>query len=217
MREKLKTIYHSSKIVTLLLSIPKFIFDFYRYRILNDKIFLKFKFKQYLGYYPNLNNPKTFSEKLQWLKLYDRTPLHTICADKFAVRKFIAKEVGDEFLIPIFLHTNDVKSFNPVNLPNEPFIIKATHSSGRNLIVSEPGKMDWNLVRKKIKKWLKENFYYSLREWQYKNIPPAIIVEELLQEENGEIPRDFKFFCFNGQIEYIEVHENRHGDHKKLL
>jgi hypothetical protein len=83
--------------------------------------------------------------------------------------------------------------------------------------VRDPASMDWIHIRKKLKNWLKENYYYSLREWQYKNIPPAIVVEELLLKENNQIPKDYKFFCFNGQIEYIEVHENRFKIHKKLL
>ncbi len=133
------------------------------------------------------------------------------------MRDFIIDEIGEDFLIPLILHTNQIEILNPKKLPNKPFIIKATPRSGRNIIVTEPHKLYWKPVRKEIQKWLKENFYFLLREWQYKYIPPAVIVEDLLQEENGVIPLDFKFFCFNGQIEYIEVHENRYTDHKKLL
>lgn len=217
MRKTLRKIYYHSKITQLILKLPKILFDAYRYKLLSDEDFLKRQFKREAGYEPNLKNPKTFNEKLQWLKLHDRTELHTICADKYAVRNFITKEIGEKYLIPLLLHTTESDQLQPSTLPNKPFIIKATHSSGRNLIVKNPNQLNWRSARKRAKKWLKENYYHYLREWQYKNIPPAIVVEELLMEPNGEIPLDYKFFCFNGKIEYIEVHENRFSTHKKLV
>ncbi|MBK6266514.1 hypothetical protein JKA74_15825 [Marivirga sp. S37H4] len=217
MREVLKKFYNNSKIGGALLQLPKSVYDFYRYKILSDEVFLKSRFKYELGYKLDLEKPETYNQKIQWLKIHDRTPLHTTCADKYAVRDFIAKEIGAQHLIPLILYTNNPSDLRPENFQEKSFIIKATHSSGRNHIVKDKNIADWSGIRKKARKWLNENFYYCLREWQYKNIPPAIIVEQLLQDENGLIPFDFKIHCFHGEVEIFEVHENRHFSHKKLL
>lgn len=217
LRRKIINIYHNSRIGGILLKLPKSVYDFYRYRLLSDKAFLISRFEYELGYKLNLNSPKTLNEKIQWMKVYDRNPLYTLCSDKFAVRSYVEEKIGKKYLIPLVMHTNNAADLIPENLPEEPFIIKSTHSSGRNKIVWDKNSEDWNKIRKDAKKWLKENFYYRLREWQYKNIPPAIVVEKLITDENGLIPNDYKFWCFNGKIEYIEAHQNRHSDHKKVL
>lgn len=215
MREKLKKLYLHNKLVNILLKLPKWFYDIYRYRILTDTQFLKARFKMVFGKKLDLNNPKTFNEKLQWLKLNDRRKIYTICADKYAVREYIKNKIGEEYLIPLELVTNNPKDINPENIPDYPVIIKSTHASGRYIFVKDKSKIDWVDIRKTMKKWLKENYYYKLREWQYKDIPPAIIVEKLLVDKNGVIPRDVKIHCFNGNIEFIEVHEGRLTEHTK--
>ncbi len=217
MRDTLKRFYNHSKIGGILLKIPKSVYDFYRYRLLTDEAYLKSRFKYELGYSLDLKSPKSFNQKIQWLKINNRQELLTTCADKYAVRSFIAKEIGEEFLIPLILNTNNPSDLHPDNFTQDKFIIKSTHSSMQNKIVLDKNKEDWPRIQKNARKWLKENFYYRHREWQYKNIPPALNVEELLQDENGGIPFDYKIHCFNGNIEFLEVHENRHTSHKKIL
>lgn len=177
--------------------------------LLPDTLFLKRQYKKRLGRTLNLKNPKTFNEKMQWLKLYDRRPLHTIIADKYAVREYISKKIGPKYLIPLIHHTLDVDEIKPEKLPGYPFIIKTNHDSSGGIIIRDKSKADWSSIRKRLKKLLSKNHYYHAREWQYKNIKPRIIVEKLLMDDEGEIPYDYKFFCFHGKVKFIEVDIDR--------
>lgn len=216
MLKKFRKIYQETYLGKLILMAPKWVYDIYRYKIQSDTQFLKSRYKFELGKKLNLENPKTFTEKLQWLKIHDRRNIHTICADKYAVREYIKNKIGEEYLIPLEFVTNNPNEIVPENLPDYPVIIKSTHASGRYIFVKDKSQIDWVDLRKTLKIWLKENYYYKLREWQYKNIPPAIIVEKLLFDKSGKIPYDFKIHCFNGNIEFIEVHEERLTEHKKV-
>jgi hypothetical protein len=216
MLKAFKKLYTKNSFSKFLLAIPKLVYDLYRYKILSDTQFLKSRFKFTFGKELNLENPRTFNEKIQWLKINDRRAIYTICADKHAVRDYIANKIGQEILIPMILVTNKSEEINPENLPDYPIIIKSTHASGRYIIIRDKNQIIWPHLRKTLKKWLKENYYLKLREWQYKDIPHALIVEKLLTDKNGKIPSDVKFHCFNGEIEFIEVHENRLSAHKKI-
>lgn len=181
--------------------------------LLPDIFFLKKQYKKRTGKKLDLKNPKTFNEKTQWLKLHDRSPLHTMISDKYAVRKYISKRIGSKYLIPLIFHTLDAEEIRAENLPNYPFIIKSNHDSSGGIIIRDKSKADWDSIRKKLKKLLSKNYYYHAREWQYKNIKPRIIVEKLLMDDAGNIPYDYKVFCFNGQVKFIEVDINREKDH----
>ncbi|MBO0340529.1 ATP-grasp fold amidoligase family protein [Flagellimonas profundi] len=166
-----------------------------------------------MGKSPDLNDPKTLNEKIVWLKLNDRTPLHTKCADKFAVREYINEKVGDKYLVPLYYHTVNPKDIVPNNLPSPPYIIKTNHDSGGGVFVYDTEQIDWNQVQKSLKKRLSHNYYWESKEWQYKNIKPRIIVEKLLQNKEGKIPFDYKLHCFNGKVITIQVDMNRGTDH----
>ena len=189
MRELLKKIYLKTQLgknfITLMLKL--------RSAVVPEKLLLKSRFKRILGYPLNLKHPKTFNEKINWLKLNERTPLHTICSDKFAVRDHVKKQVGPEYLIPLLLETQDPNDLVPENLPDFPVIIKTNNDSGGGVNVFGKG------------------------EWQYKNIVPRIIVEKLLVNQDGEIPSDYKLHCFNGKLQFTQVDMDRHSDHKRNL
>ncbi|PHO09813.1 glycosyl transferase [Malaciobacter canalis] len=189
---------------------------FLRYLFISDEKYTKYKFKKYLHYDLNLINPKSFNQKLQWLKLYDRTPLHTKCADKFLVRDYIKNKIGEDYLIPLILVTKNPKEINKMKLPNYPVVVKPNHSRGAYIIKN---KNDYTFkdLQEKLSKELKNNFYYRTREWQYKNIEPQIIVEKLLIDEQGSIPKDYKFLCMNGKAKLIQVDSNRLNNHQKTL
>lgn len=187
-----------------------------RYIFIPDKTYIKYKFKKYLDYELNLENPQTFNEKLQWLKLYDRTPIHTQCADKFLARNFVKEKIGEKYLIPLIFVTQNPEDINITSLPNFPVIIKPNHSRGA-YIIKDKNTYKFNTLQKKLKKELKINFYHRTREWQYKNIKPLIIVEKLLTDEKGQIPNDYKFLCMNGKVELIQVDTNRFQKHEKTL
>lgn len=199
----------------MLISPAKKLYDIYRFRIITDKIFIKRAFKKILGYNLNLEKPKTFNEKIQWLQLNNRTPLHTLCTDKYAVREYVKEKIGEQYLIPLVYRTDNPVDILPENLPDFPCIIKTNHGSGGHVIVKDKSKIDWESVQKKLAKSLKSNYYYMLREWQYKNIDPCIVVEKLLLDKNLNIPFDYKFHCFNGKVKVILVVIDKYIERKR--
>lgn len=188
------------------------LYTYYLHYIKPEKKYLTDKFESNFGRKVDLSNPKTLNEKIIWLKLYDRTPLHTICADKYAVRDYIIEKIGEKYLVPLHLKTKDPKEIIPENLPDTPFIVKTNHDSGGGVIVHDKSEIDWNAVRKDLKKRLKHNYYYNSKEWQYKNIEPCIIVEKLLLDKQGNIPFDYKIHCFNGKANMIQVDIDRNSN-----
>ena len=173
---------------------------------LSDKAYANHRFNMQFPYKLNLDNPRSLNEKIQWLKLHDRTPLHTICADKYAVRNYVKEKLGNEdILIPLLFHTSDYRDLKAENLPDQPFILKTNHTSGHNVIVKDKSLLDWELIRDNYCKWLKENIYKSRKEWQYKNIPPKVVAEKLMLDHNNKLPFDYKFHCFHGEVKYIQV------------
>ncbi len=206
---------NNNKFVMFFLIPLKKVYDFYRFRIMDERKFIEKIFFENHGYKLNLNNPKTLNEKIQWLKLYDRTDLHTNCADKVKVRDIIKEKLGEEYLIPMILQTDNVKDIKEEILPNYPFIIKTNHDSGNYIIVRDKSKVNFEEVRNRFQKALKKNYYYQNKEWQYKNIEPKIIVEKLLMDKNGAIPFDYKFHCIHGKVEMISVDINRGKDNHR--
>ena len=180
-----------------------------------DRVIIKNSFKRHMGYSLDLENPKTLNEKINWLKLYDRKDLHTTVADKFKVRVYVENKIGKKYLIPLLFHTKDPKELKPENLPsNGNYIIKTNHDSSGGVIVRSPLDVDWKVTRKRFKRLLKENHYFSTIEWQYKNIERRVIVEELLTYEDGSIPDDYKLHCFNGKFAFTMVDFGRHSNER---
>jgi len=175
-----------------------------------DKLYIFLQFWHVLGYKPNLDNPKTFNEKLQWLKLYDRKPIYTKMSDKYAAKEFIAEKVGNEFVIPTIGIYDSVKDIDYDILPNE-FVIKTTHDSGTVVVCKDKSTLDRNYVRKYIGKRLKRKYYYAEREWPYKNVKPRIIIEQFIESDKDDI-WDYKFYCFNGVPKMMLIVTNRFKD-----
>ena len=183
------------------LSSPTNMFDFFAGRnMLNwmpDEAFLKRKFRLNMGYELDLEAPKTYNEKLQWLKLYDRKPLYTKLVDKYEVRKYIAGKIGEEYLIPLVGGPwNSPDEIDFTALPDQ-FVLKCTHDSGGVIICKDKSALDIPAAKAALNKHLKRNFYWANREWPYKDVPPRIVAEKYMEDETGEL-RDFKVFCFNG-------------------
>ncbi len=182
----------------------------------SNEQYIQDRFADAHEYKLNLPYPKSLNEKLQWLKLNDRRKLLVNHADKFGVREYIEKEFGAEFLIPLILVSENVDEVVPENLPDEPVIIKTTHDSGSFHIVQNKKQANWKKIRTDLKWALRRNYYWIDREWQYGEIKPRIIVEKLLQDE-GKIPNDYKFNCFNGKVEFIYVSVDREGINKRNI
>lgn len=189
----------------------------YLKKIFFPKTCLKAKYRKNLGRTPDLKNPKRYTELLQWRKLYDQNPLYTKCSDKLAVREYVKDRVGEDVLIPLICSARHWDELDFQSLP-ESFIIKATHGSGWNEIVYKKSEIDESVLRRTCENWLVKNYYHGLLEWQYKDIPPRLVVEKLLLGQNGKPPEDYKCHCFNinGDIEVIiSVNENRFVDHRR--
>ena len=173
-----------------------------------DEKYLKRKFKAFLGYELNLKNPQTFSEKLQWLKLYDRNPLYTTLVDKYAVKKWAADTIGQQYIIPTLGVWNSFDEIDFDKLPNQ-FVLKTTHDSGGVAICRDKTHFDKQAACKKLTRSLKHNYYYSGREWPYKNVPHKIIAEAFIGNNTQKDITDYKFFCFNAQPAYCQVITDR--------
>lgn len=183
--------------------------EIYRYYMIKYKYIdlLKHDFNKCLGYELDLDCPKTFNEKLQWLKCYYRDPLMEICADKIAVRDFVKETIGGKYLTPIYGIYNTPEEINFNNLPSA-FVLKTNHASGQVIICKDKNNSDLKEIKRKLKKWLKINYYYLTGEWVYKNIKPKIICEKLLDENIT----DYKFYCFNGIPKILLVCTDRAND-----
>ncbi len=175
---------------------------------LPDKMYLKWKFKLIMGYKLDLDNPQTFNEKLQWLKLYDRNPEYTKMVDKYEVREYIKEKLGGEYLIPLLGVYDNFDDIDFSNLPNQ-FVIKCNHDSGGLVISKDKGNLNIEETRKKINRSLKKNYYYAGREWPYKNVKPRIIIEKYMEESNKSDLKDYKLFCFNGIPKIVLVCSER--------
>lgn len=180
-------------------------------RMLNDKSFLKVKYKQRIKQRLNLDNPQTFNEKLQWLKLYDRKPEYTNMVDKYEVKKYIASIIGEEYIIPTLGVWDNFEDIDFDKLPNK-FVLKCTHDSGGLVICEDKSKLDKKESSKKINKSLKRNYYYHAREWPYKNVKPRIIAEKFIEDKKSKDLKDYKFMCFNGKVKCSFVCSNRNSD-----
>lgn len=166
---------------------------------MNDKTYLKIKYKLVMGKKLNIDNPKDFNEKLQWLKLYDRRNEYTAMVDKYEAKKYIEKKIGQEYIIKNFGVWDKFEDIDFDKLPNE-FVLKPTHTSGNVFICKDKSKIDYKKLKKEVRSWLKRKYYYIHREWPYKNVKPRIIAEEYMAEVENSDLLDYKFMCFNGKV-----------------
>ena len=168
------------------------------------KRMLKRQFRRNLGYVPDFEHPKTLNEKLQWFKMHVRDPRITMCADKYAVRSYVAEKIGGQYLVPLYGVYDSIEEIDIASLP-EQFVLKPNHESGRVIICRNKKEMDWVKTADTLNNWLHENYYYEWGEWGYKNIPPKIICEKLLAADII----DYKFFCFGGEVVLVDIIGNR--------
>ena len=182
---------------------------------LPDKLYLRWKFKLIMGYKLNLKNPKTFNEKLQWLKLYDRNPEYIKMVDKYEVREYIKEKIGEEYLIPLIGVYDKFDDIDFNKLPNQ-FVIKCNHDSGGLVICKDKNKLNISMARKKINKSLKRNYYYSGREWPYKNVKPKILIEKYMEDKAARELIDYKFMCFDGKPQLSFTCSERYDDGLKV-
>lgn len=200
--------------------------DFGKYDDMPDREYLERKFKGYMGKAIDLDNPQTFNEKLQWLKLYDRRPEYTIMVDKYLVREYIKEKLGEEYLIPLIGVWDNPNDIDFKVLPNR-FVLKCNHNSGLGMYIckdkSKLTSKDINGIRKNLVRGLAQNYYLTGREWPYKNVPRKIICEKYMEDttikypleskiiKSGELPplRDYKIYTFNGKAMLCMINQDR--------
>ena len=213
------------KIVDYVKKIPRYLTD-KNYRLLvnagrekydklPDKEYLEKIFKASMGYSLSLENPQTFNEKLQWLKLYNRNPAYTVMVDKYKVRDYIKETIGEGYLIPLLGVWDKAEDIDFDKLPNQ-FVLKCNHNSGLGMYIckdkSKLTEKQIKVIRKNLTKGLQQDYYLTGREWPYKNVPRKIIAEKYMEDKtNGEL-NDYKFMCFNGAVNCCFVCTDRFKD-----
>ena len=185
-------------------------------RFIPDEPYLKMVYRIRMGKKLNLENPQTFNEKLQWLKLYDRKPIYTTMVDKYEAKKYVAGIIGEEYIIPTLGVWNHFDEIDFDKLPDQ-FVLKCTHDSGGLVIVRDKSKFDKEAAKKKIEKSLKRNFYWKGREWPYKDVKPRIIAEKYMEDKTEDQISDYKVYDFEGNPEIIQVDFDRFIEHKRNL
>ncbi|MGI5977404.1 MAG: ATP-grasp fold amidoligase family protein [Candidatus Limivicinus sp.] len=175
------------------------------FKNMSDEEYLKIAYRIKMGKTLDLDNPRTFNEKLQWLKIHDRNPLYTMMVDKYEVKKYIAEKIGSEYIIPTIGVWDRFEDIDFDKLPNQ-FVLKCTHDSGGLVICRDKSKFDIASARRKINSCLRHNYFWGMREWPYKDVKPRIIAEQYIGDSSGNL-RDYKFFCFNSEPKFIYLSE----------
>lgn len=176
--------------------------------VLSPRKFIERKWRKKFGYDIDLDNPQTFNEKLNWMKLYWQDPIITSCIDKYLVRTFVEDAIGAGYLVKLYGVYNSIDEVNFTTLP-EHFALKMNNGSGCNLLCRNKSNIDIDSIKRDFRREFKRNYYYTYCEWGYKNIVPRVICEELIETEDGKPPKDYKIFCFKGEPEYIFVASDR--------
>lgn len=175
---------------------------------------LEKKYFEITGQKMDITDPKTYSQKIQWLKLYDPNPMRSMLTDKALVREWIIEKIGEKYLIPIYGIYDSFDQISFDKLPDQ-FVLKTNHSSGWNEVVRDKSKIDIPKLRKQFNKWMSMDYaFWTEYEPHYSNITPKIIVEKYMEDSTGNLT-DYKFLCFNGKAEYVWVDFDRFADHKR--
>lgn len=184
-----------------------------RFAFLSDEQYLQLKFYDAFGYFMDFSNPKTFNEKLQWLKIYNHKPEYTTMVDKYKCKEYVGNIIGYEYIIPTLGVWDSFDEIDFEALPDQ-FVLKCTHDSGGLVVCRNKSSLDMDAARKKIETCLSNNFYYMGREWPYKNVKPRIIAEQYLSNDGEEDElSDYKVLCFNGEPKLVEIHRGRFSGH----
>lgn len=176
--------------------------------IFPDKLFLQISFFIKLGHKLNIVSPQTYNEKLQWLKLYNRKPEYSKMVDKYEAKKYVGDIIGEEHIIPTIGLYNSVEEIPWDSLPNQ-FVLKCTHDSGGIVICKDKSCLNIKQAKEKLAKGLSKTYFYQNREWPYKNVKPRIICEEYMVDESGYELKDYKWFCFDGEVKALFIATDR--------
>lgn len=177
-------------------------------RLLPDKLYLQAKYHMVFGRKLNLDKPERYNDKLQWLKLYDRKPHYSRMVDKAEVKEYVSSIIGAQYIIPTLGVWNTFEEIDFDKLPNQ-FVLKTTHDSGGIAICTDKSKFNYDKAKTLLNSRLKFSYYKYSREWPYKNVKPRIIAEQYLEDAKTSELRDYKFFCFDGEVKALFIATQR--------
>ncbi len=180
----------------------------------SDRAAIERTFRSTFGYPLDWDHPRTLNEKLNWMKLHVRDPRQRIAADKVAVRDLVRERAGEDCLIPLIRTYSRAADIHLEELPRS-FVLKVNHGSGQNWIVRDKTREEECRIVRQFREWMVTNHSAVSREWPYKGMRPLIVVEELLVDEGGGIPCDYKFHCFHGKVAVIQVDLDRETAHRR--
>ncbi|MGN0398088.1 MAG: ATP-grasp fold amidoligase family protein [Candidatus Fimimorpha sp.] len=182
--------------------------------IFPDRWYISIRYKEHMNEKLNLKNPQTFNEKMQWLKINNRVPMYTQLVDKYKVREYVEKKIGKEYLIPLVGGPWERETDIDFSALPSAFVMKCNHDSASVVICKDKREIDSESIKAKLGKALRYNYFWLSREWPYKNVKPCIIAEKFMQDDSGEDLRDYKFFCFNGEVKCFKVDFDRFQNHR---
>jgi hypothetical protein len=185
-------------------------------RVVRDLIFGIRMHRAAHGKYPRLLRPRTFNEKILRRKVFDRRPILTQFADKYAVRQYVAQRLGPDILPKVYCVTSDPTAIPFADLPRR-FVVKPTHGSGWVRVVLDKAALDVQELTRTCNRWLATNYHNVMRERQYRRIPPRIMVEEFIDDGSGTAPVDYKFYTFHGTVHLIQIDGSRFTSHRCAL
>lgn len=181
-------------------------------RLIPDSLYLRILYKKNVGRWPDLKNPQTFTEKIQWLKLHNRKPEYSVMVDKYLVKDYVAKIIGEEYIIPTLAVWNKVEDIDITGLPNQ-FVLKWNHDSGSIVICRDKSTFDLESTKRKLANGARKNGFWYGREWPYKGVKPCIIAEKYLDPRpaTNDLP-DYKWYCFDGEPKFCQVIKDRNSN-----
>lgn len=183
---------------------------------MSDRQYARYRYWLEFDKLPDIENPETFSEKIQHIKLYQRNELRRQVADRTKARTYVSNKIGKEHLVPLIGIFKELSREHWEALPDR-FVLKANHGCGMLEIVRDKSSTDYEKIYNETENWKEIDYSKVGREWVYKDLPRTILAEELLLNSDGEIPEDFKFFCFHGKVKIIQIDFDRFGDQKRNL
>ena len=189
-------------------------FSIFLVNLLGEKNYLRFKFFYHTGRRLNLKYPRTFTEKIQWLKLYHRDPIMTVMCDKVLAKNFVAESIGEQYVIDLITVFDSIDEISLESLPKAPFVLKMNHDSSSTRVFLTDGDIDITIIRSFLReKW--RNYFYNGIEWEYKNIVPKILIEKHIKSGDNILLQDFKVHCFHGSPLFVQTISDREFDLKE--
>ncbi len=181
--------------------------DLFKHKKMDDRRYIEIRYKAIFKKNINLEPPVTFNEKMQWLKLYNKNPLHSAMADKYLVKNYVAEKIGDQYVAKLLGVWDRVDDIDFTELPDQ-FVLKTTHDCGGVVVCKNKAALNLKKTKRFLRRHMKREYFYHCREWPYKNIKPRIIAEEFLEDAANEVLPVYKILCFNGKPKIIQTIQN---------